>query len=520
MKKFGTLVLVFVCCLLFVIYTVGCGTSGTSATTTTAAAATTTTSTTTTTVAGGISSISGTLSTGSISSAGINASGLKTQAVAFAALPNYTVTAVGKNTGQAYFSAATESDGSFTISDLPSQEAFYLQILNSSNQLAAPVAFGATSGGAAMSIAASSAATAAVDLGAIVYDSTKDSAAPSTAPTDYLDATSTVEAKTGETLVPKGAGNFGKGSGPQFSGTYDSTNVDGDGDGLPNIVDADNDGNGVLDEFDGLATMETLAASTSKIGYSAMWTNLKVPYGQAASDVYNTPTGFWVIIAMHPASGQTISSASLESGPSWVHNAKIHGQNYTWQSVDYALEDTPGDDRFQVTLGGAQIAPGSIIKAGDTLIFHVVFTDGTSEKIAKMINFAIEEVPYVKGYYSGQYSSDSDFLTQGLDDQMHNVFDNTTIDNAVFSLKWQKVTDESGAYVEGATYAWEVGEGNYVTPTVTTETGSAYVYGYANLESEVLATAESFSCCIAITSDLNDNATQNAAYKKTTTWGH
>ncbi len=47
MKRFSILALVLVCSLFFVVYTVGCGTSGSSATTTT----TTTTSTTTTTAA-------------------------------------------------------------------------------------------------------------------------------------------------------------------------------------------------------------------------------------------------------------------------------------------------------------------------------------------------------------------------------------------------------------------------------------------------------------------------------------
>ena len=512
--------------------TTGASTTTTSTTTTTSGdtttTTTTTTSTTTPTIADATFSITGSFNTGSIAGAGISATGIRAQASAFAAAADYTLAAVDEDGLVYYAESATDAQGTFIIPEIPAGKSIHLTALDSDNRLAAPIAFGTDNSEVVMAINSPATTDEAIQhLGQIVYEAEKGTAVPTVAPSSILsdEDSDKVTPKDGETFVPKGALNFGKGETAQFEGAYDSTKIDGDKDGLPNPLDADNNGDLVLDNFDGLATKETMASADTKIGYATMWTNLKIPYGSTVADQVNAPTGYWVTISITPKEGYTITSVTLEAGPSWVDNAKIHQSNHAdggsyWQAVGYQLYSPPDTDSFLLMLGGAEIAPGTIVKAGDTLTFIVTFDDSSTEKITKMINFAIGDIAKLQGYVYRQYTSTGEFSSQYLPDGMANtLLSENPVDNNVFSLKWQKATDESGAYLEGASYIWEVGEGNYVTPIVTTEIGSAYVYGYSDLNLEVLLTAETFGCGIGMRSTIGDNAVQNATYAKTTSWG-
>ncbi len=137
MKKLGILVLSVVCCLFFVFYTVGCGTSSsdsatttapstsTSTTTTTAGGSTTTTTSTSTTSTTVFSSLSGTVNV----PASLVSSGIRISSISEVALANAIITAVGADGNQIAGSSTTTSDasGNFTLNNVPLDQPFYIK---------------------------------------------------------------------------------------------------------------------------------------------------------------------------------------------------------------------------------------------------------------------------------------------------------------------------------------------------------------------------------------------------------
>jgi hypothetical protein len=498
----------FVLCLGFIVIAsliVSCGQQNTNPTTTT----------TSTTVPGGISSISGSLSSGTVSSAiRTSSSGNVIQAYAGSSLTGYTVAAISKDTGDIYFSTPTDSSGNFTIANLPSHESFYLDVLDSSNQLAAPVAFGTTGGKAVMAIEASNESVGSIDLGAIVIDSSKKAAAPSIAPTANLDASTTVEVKSGETLVPLGAGNLGKGSATEIpSGTYNSTVADGDKDGLPNFLDADNNGDLVPDEFDGMFTKEVFGVSASGL-YAFAFTNLKVEYGNRNTykTTYNTFSIALGVAGPKGPGAKNIDTVRVIAGPSWITKAKIIADPpVLWSTTDYAIP-AKGSQGFEVQLGRESIKPVTDVNAGDTFKILVNYTDGTSAETVKMLNFVFTEIPSVAAIKIGSGS----WQNPGVGD----VFNTTTSE---VGLRWFRPKDESGNEIKGGRYTFEYNstsggaiETVVITKDATTATSLEAIVNYDTLPDRKYNTGtghKEFMLGICIRDDANSNSANNTRFQ-------
>ena len=506
---------------------VGCGSSGTTAaatTTTTAASATTTTTTTSTTsttaVTGSIATISGSIYSGSVGSTPqVSASGVKSQAIAYAAVPSYTVVAVGKDTGTVTFAdTPTDSNGNFSINP-PTGEGFYLEILDANLNLVAPVAFGTSNGMPVMAIEATGTAAATVDLGQIVFDSTKGAAATTDEVTAYLTLDATVEAKSGETFVPKGADNFGKGTVAETSATNNLLIADIDGDGLPNIFDADNDGDGIVDEFDLTGTKEVLTAANSKIEKSYAFTNLKVPHmhhkpGQNDHYQNSYHIYFFLTLGIVPKSGHTISSARLISGPAWVDRAVISAG--TSQSAQWRTE-TPAYS-MDIANGSAfkslsQVIPSgeAAITAGQALRFHVEFSDGTSEEVVKMINFVFTDIPLAT-----QFSFDGTTWTSPEVGKAGSLGNATSKE---VHLRWNRPIDENGNDIIGAQYTWEYSPNLQglmseleIIPAGDDDGTAPYLSGSYNFSSLISDEATSIGINICIRTDNNDNASHNLQF--------
>lgn len=475
---------------------------------------TATNTTTTTTRAAGNFAISGSINSGTVrTSRALSASGLKVQAVAQAAIADYTVAAVGDTTGDIYFaSAKTDSSGNFTISNLPSNESYYLEILDSTNKLVAPVAFG-TSGGQAV-MAVSPEGQASLNLGQVVYEAAKGGAAPTVEPTANLNTSDKVTPKTGETVVPKGAGtsgNYGKGSDTAYSGTYDSTKVDGDKDGLPNIVDADNNGDLVVDEFDGQSTREVIYTTTLPDYFVYAFTNLKIDYDRR--DTFKTTySDFTIAIGLTPnvkaGSTKTVSSVKVTEGPAWIARARDITTNQLWSATNYAL-DSKGS-AFEKHVKG--VSPESEVKAGDALKYLVTFSDGTSSECIKMINFVFTDIPRAT-----HYSLDRGTTWTAITAVSGPIGTATT--SEVY-LKWNRPKDESGAEIKGGKYTFEYviasGGANEITviasdPGTATTLEGGYLLGSL---ADATFSSSQFMVGLCIRSTASDNSAENVYFTK------
>ncbi|MBU0672204.1 MAG: hypothetical protein KJ732_04150 [Candidatus Margulisbacteria bacterium] len=460
--------------------------------------------------------ISGTLNTGNIASTAIHSAGVRAQATVLAALPDYYVVAVSSDTGQVYFPASeTDASGNFSIPNLPNDESFFLEVIDSNYQLAAPVALGSTDGKVVMALDPGT--TSTLDLDQIVLDTSKNTAAPASAPSGYYDLTASVEAKAGEALVPKGAGNFGKGSAQQYSGSYDPDQIDGDKDGLPNFFDADNNGDLVVDELDGLYTREAFILGAIADFFPYAFVNLKIDYDRrntfnTGTDAYSDMTiaiGVTSNIGRGALSTKTISSVKVIEGPSWLSKATVISGGL-WSATSYAVP-AQGLDVFEVQVNG--LKPLTDVNAGDALKFQVNYTDGTNDEAIKMLNFIFTDIPRVTAYKigSGSWIDATAFPTAGP---------LSSASTSEVSLRWTRPKDETGVEINGGRYTWEynaVGGGAREVEIISKDTSTApslegtYLLGSL---SDADFSAADFMIGVCIRSMANDNAAENVRFTK------
>lgn len=456
--------------------------------------------------------ISGSLKTGTV--AGVSAKsigGIKILASAQGALASYNIVAVSKETGKIYV-ASTETDvsGNFTIASLPSTESYYIEVLDTNYKLIAPVAFGTSNSKAVMAISPNK---NNLSLGEIAYDSTKNAAVPTTEPTSYLDQATSVEVKSGETIVPKGAGNYGKGSVTEIaSGTYDDTKSDGDKDGLPNFFDADNNGDLVPDEFDGLYTSEAMSTVTTPNYFPYAFTNLKIDYDRR--DTFKTTySDFTIAIGMSGNKGasKTIQSVKVVHGPAWIAKATIVGSSTLWSanSYDVPLKSSSPEKVFEVQV--TSVKPLADVNAGDTLTFEITYTDATTEKSMKMLNFVFTDIPRVTAYKMASGAWQTTMASSGP------IATATTTE---VTLRWMRPKDESSREITGAKYTFEynvVGGTVQETTIITKDAGTAGTSlegscNFAALPNINLSSELFIGVCVR--SIANDNSAENIRFTK------
>lgn len=504
MERKHVLVLFGLVALTIAALVIGCGQQGSQ----------TASATTTILPSGATVSISGILKSGLLTGAAVSAAGVRAQATAFSAVPDYSIAAVSKDTGNVYFaSSATDASGNFTIPDLPAGESYYMEVLDSSCKLAAPVAFGTAGGKAVMAIETGD--SSSIALGDIAYDSNKGAAAPTVAQTALLDPAAAVETKSGETLVPKGAENFGKGSETEISsGAYLPNTVDGDKDGLPNILDADNNGDLVVDELDGMFTAEVLAIAPSNF-FSYAFCNLKVDYNNRTS--YKTDyREFDLAVGVTPnnkggTARKTISSVKVIDGPAWISKATVSAtgtsaDGHLWSASSYNIPKRSGMDAYEVHLQG--LKPVADVNTGDALKFNVAYTDGTSEESLKMINFVFTDIPQVQAIKIGS----SPWREQPL------TFP-TAANSSEVRVRWLRPKDESGSEIIGGRYTFEYNSltGGAIETTVITRDAGTLASLEATVDFKALPNADITSNMligVCIRSVANDNAAENIWFNR------
>lgn len=373
--------------------------------------------------------------------------GAKTRPRSQAAAEGYMVAAQSIETTEIY-SAETDPNGSFEL-EIPDSEqgnAFAVVLLDPQGRPVGPVVFDETGG---------EAHTAAnleqpISLGEVTVPD--DPAAQPLMPGEGFDGqgliADDVMARTDENGVPVGVPSLGKGA--SAMGTpADSLrqSLDRDRDGLPDFIDADNDGDGVVDDFDDEGGDDAGAKPGFRLNF---FMNLKI--SEESADVYylgtlsqrqsalaeDTVITFEII--EEPDHTPAIASVRLldRPAPSYVSSMTILNSGALWSDSGYVFDEA--GDRFQ------QFAvPHALIDAGDTFMVAVELEDGTMRLCYSMINYVFTNIPRLIRY--GTPGAMSAYTAgSGIS------FD----PNQDLVLEFEPPKDETGAYLTGFDYTFQI----------------------------------------------------------------
>jgi len=416
------------------------------------------TTTTTLPSAAGSITVSGSLYSGVVSATSVKAAGARALSSADTPISDYQVVAVGTEDKKVYFpDSKTDANGNFTISNLPSGESFYLEIIDSNQKFVAPVSFGVAGDAVVMAIT-NEAGGDTINLGKIAYDDAKGVAAPTTEVfASQLDEGSTARAKSAEDLVPVGAGNLGRGTGEAyFTGTLEDK-VDEDDDGLPDIVDIDDDGDGKVDGLDSVPRRPgATETARNALCHSNTFANLPMNYENyptyIGGSLNNSPinvrdnTILAIEVVMEPGNSPDLySDVRIVEGPAWLETAKVSGSAALWKDSDYRLEKE--SSRWDI-----HVVPNGTPEAGDVLKFQVTKTsDGSKEYFISTLTFVFTDIPRLIAYSdSGSPATKEGVALNLLTYQAKgNKFEYTG--NSV-SFTFTAPKDDLGSYISGMNY--------------------------------------------------------------------
>jgi hypothetical protein len=366
----------------------------------------------------------------------------------------YTVVVQSDATGETY-RGETSPDGEFKI-DLPAEEhgnSLTATILAPDGQAVGPVVLDAAGGEGVTGLAMDRDA----DLGTI--DLPDD---PTQAPivpggdsdvADLLDPS--VTARLNADGAPVGLASVGKGAEADASGIRDGA-VDADGDGLIDMLDADDDGDGVVDDFD----TSSPAPVTPPDTHVNFFMNLKIgadfapTYYEGSTNAIATRLATDTVITLEvmtePFATRSITRAGMREtpGPSYLPIAQKTGNGGSgalWASTNYAFD--PLGDRW-----GVWIIPNAVMEAGDTFTLDVSYDDGTTEQYSRMINYVFKNIPKLIEY--GAAGSMTAFaLGSGEDGTPSHPLEFGGTKDLV--LVYEPPPDDTGAPITGTDYSFQ-----------------------------------------------------------------
>ena len=374
--------------------------------------------------------------------------------VEFDSVEGCLVVAVSEATGQAYRGTAA-ADGSFEIA-LPESEngsSFVLTILGPDGKPLGPVLLGTANGAGLTGLhpqgelnLGSLAIPANLGDGPIMVDG----------PLPEGTVDNGLQTRVGDNGVPVGVNSFGKGD-EALNGQPGPEGLDSDQDGLVDLFDADDDGNGRVDDFETGA--QSWALPNGEPARANFFTNLKIPVEDAEVYYHGTPDMIDGALATQtvitfecvnePAATKTITGAHLVSSPapSYLPLTSILGTGTLWSESGYAFN--PRSDRYD-----AFITPNAVLEAGDTFTVEVAFSDGTTAQYSRMLNYILKNIPRLVKYgppdalLAYDPGSPANFGTGN-----NPVAFDPTQD---LVLEFQPPVDEAGAILEGFTYGFHV----------------------------------------------------------------
>lgn len=456
-----------VSCLLLVNY--GCGQQGE------------TPSTTTTTVPAANISLSGTLTSGNISSAGIRTFS--------SALSDYKVVAIDNATGKTY-PADTDTSGNFSIT-LPAKTSYEVSIIDSSSQYVGPIVMvgGAGSSEVCMGIKP----TDDINLGSIIADLTNKFAQPTSEPTSIANLLDLAKAVAGK---PKGAGNNGK---EEFSGiTTREAGADFDKDGIPNLFDADEDNDGIRNGILAHPSSSTVSSNTVEAVY--MNSNIWAEHGTAeeAKDVA------LITITVRAKTGKLseILSAEVIDVPSSIKDVAVlrdstsfgDPENYpaewtAWENENHKLYKLESDNTWK-----ALFNPKGDMNVGDTFTIRVTYTGGSYQDFFITNSYFMTDWPRIITCEGTALPT-----SEGTKSSPKNL----SASGTTLAISFTKPKDEDGNILEGLTYS--VGYGTCEA------SGGSYGVG-TNTTSETVSDVSGASVLSHTLSNITTNAANQAYY--------
>lgn len=354
---------------------------------------------------------------------------------------------------QETYQGTTDASGNFAV-DLPQTEkgsTFMVTIVNPDGQSMGTMVFGKDNSGMGLTGVS---VLGDASLGTIDVPATPGSAPVEPGSDKNLDSapvSEDVKAHLNADGAPAGAGNLGKGDDSLVAGASSNKMqvLDKDQDGLIDFFDADDDGNGKIDELDTTSGPDKFESEYGIRFYPFM--NLKID--DADSSFYFTgdtaniekslkeDTVITFDLTFDGRGGKKIKSAAVLSSPApaFLAGATLFDHSL-WSSVGYALNDKGGGTHFDQF-----VHPNDFINGGDAFTLLVEFDDGSKMYVPRMINFVFKSIPKLNFYGSPSAPTRSASPSS-------NQFDGTQD----LVLKWNPPVDEAGKLLVGFDYRFEV----------------------------------------------------------------
>ncbi len=404
--------------------------------------------TTTTTLPSSQVTMSGTLYSGTTAS---SAQGVKS----LAAATGYLVVAQNADSGALEYASA-DSSGRFEFT-LPSNQTYTINVIDADAQYTGPMVVSDMGGSqAAMGLSLSS----TLELGDVLVNTTTGKIAPTSAVGTGHVAAGQV-ARTDANGAPLGVGNAGKGSAANYSGTLQA-GFDSDKDGLPNFVDADNNGNGVIDELDpGSGVTTESVTDNARIDSVDVYTSLNLSYDNVQNFSPAQHSGLEFLVTPDPSVVSLIDSVAVTSIPAQYANAEfieaqtVNGVTYPdhakWRTASYGLgyiaaaQALSGKDQWS-----AYIRPLVLPQPGDMFVFRVNYSDGTYDEFSRMVNYRFSTIPSLESY---QLAGDVVRAAPAVNSPPSPF---TLVGTTEITLNYGRPTDEDGNVLTGFAYEYYI----------------------------------------------------------------
>jgi hypothetical protein len=370
----------------------------------------------------------------------------------------YMVVAQSKETGQLY-RCVTDAEGKFEC-DLPDNETgstMMVTIVSPEGKPIGPVIFDNSSDQGTTGLKLED----NVSLGSIELPS-NPTASPIQpgADSDNLTLDETQTARLNDGGAPIGLETYGKGTAAKIEQVDETSPLDKDKDGLIDVLDADDNGNGKVDDFEGDGSADGGQGQNADYRVN-FFMNLKIQ-AESAQTYYSgteeqrnaalaNDTVITLEVVPEPTATRQITAVSaLETpGPSYMPIAEIATSNprVKWSANNFEFTQG-GDGRFEVF-----VVPTAVMNSGDTFTVNISMDDNTTEQYTRMINYVFKNIPKLVKY--GVSGSLTDF---SINDQNINGSPSKPIPfdgNQDLTMVFNPPSDETGQYLEGLDYDFQ-----------------------------------------------------------------